>query len=221
MLDDLAPDVAMRLKRYLAVLASANQRMNLIGDPPELWPNRHLRDALELPRLKGPVIDVGSGAGLPGLVMALRDPDLSVTLLESVGKKATFLSTAAVELELSHVRVLCERAEVIGQDPEHREWYHTATCRGLARPAAALELVLPLVAPGGVAFLFLGSDDAERFEHQPFDRLGGTLKEIRGYRLPGEQVDRFLAEVRKTEHTPEEYPRRVGIPKKRPLGPRS
>ncbi len=219
MLDHLPQDVQDRLARYLELLEAASARMNLIGDPPDRWTARHLCDALELAALEGPIADVGSGAGLPGLVLAIVDPDRAVTLIESVGKKAAFLQETAEALGLTGVQVLRERAEIIGQDPAHRERYRASVCRGLARPAAALELTLPLVAPGGSAFYYLGSDDAAQFEALPaIAMLGGQLLALRSYRLPDESHDRFLAEVRKIAHTPEEYPRRPGTPKKQPLG---
>ncbi len=219
MLDDLAPDVAMRLKRYLAVLASANQRMNLIGDPPELWPNRHLRDALELPRLKGPVIDVGSGAGLPGLVMALRDPDLSVTLLESVGKKARFLEHLVATLGLAGVEVHTARAEELAHRPELRETFDLAVSRGVASVPVLLEYTLPFCCLGGrVALLKHGGIEDELSGATPaLDLLGGRLEKVHPVRVTGLAGGRVVVAFEKVYSTPAKYPRRPGMPAKRPL----
>lgn len=181
----------------------------------------HIADSLLVLRADIPLgaslIDIGSGAGLPGIPLAIVRPDLRVTLLESEKRKAAFLEVAAGELALE-VGVVPRRAEEFAHDPGGRERYDVAAARAVAPLAPLLELTLPFVRVGGNAVLLKGP--GVQREMLSSDRArevlgGGRTVQIRGVLAGGE--DRRIVVVSKTRPTPSEYPRRPGIPQRFPL----
>lgn len=215
---DLDPVARDRIDRYFALLADECTRHNLTADPAERWVARHLADAFALPPQNGRFADVGAGAGFLGVLLAIRDPALSMRLIESQGKRARFLATVVAELGLARVVVDQRRAETCGRDPALRDVHDGVVARALAPPAVTAELVLPLVRNGGRAWLWLGSDGARALEGEvPLDRLGARLGDVTEYRLPGDERPRFLARIDKVARTDGRYPRRDGVPAKEPL----
>ena len=164
------------------------------------------------------LIDVGSGGGLPGLPLRLARPDMRLTLLEANRKKAAFLVQATSRLGLDGVEVVAERAEVSGRDPRHREQYDIATARALAALPVLVELCLPFVRVGGRLLAMKTAAAAEAEAAGPaIERLGGRLVAV----APAATASRHLGEVvvvLKVTATPAAYPRRVGVPARRPLG---
>lgn len=158
---------------------------------------------------RGPLVDVGSGGGSPGIPLAAVLPEIQVVLLESNGKKCDFLR--AQSAAFANVTVVCARAEEHGRGVG-RDAYGTAVAQALAPPAVALEWCLPLVAVGGRAVLYTGGPGPglERVAA----RLGGGAPRVQA--VPGSER-RHLVVVEKLEPTPEEFPRRPGVAKKRPL----
>lgn len=167
------------------------------------------------------LIDVGAGAGLPGLPLKIVCPELRLTLVESVGKKAAFMEHAAAALGLRGVRVLTARAEELGQDRRLREQFDWAVARAVASVAVLAEYLLPLARVGGAALMpKKGELAAELAAAEPAWRLlGGEPPEIVPVDLaPDLEADRVLVVSRKVRPTPTGYPRRVGLPAKKPLG---
>ena len=197
---------------------------NLISSWPGLIgrPDRALiEDSLVLldflPPGRQRIIDVGSGGGLPGLPLRLARPDLSLTLLEANQRKAAFLVQAAARLQLEDVEVVARRAEEAGHDPRHREAYDFALARALAAMPVLVELCLPFVAVGG-RLLAMKTDAVEEAASArgAIARLGGELVAI----SPAASAARKLGEVvviEKVRPTPAEFPRRPGVPGRRPL----
>ena len=163
------------------------------------------------------VIDVGSGAGLPGLPLRLARPDLSLTLLEANRRKAAFLVQAAATLGLADVEVVARRAEEAGHDPRHRERYDFALARALAAMPVLVELCLPFVAVGGrlLAMKTAAAGEAES-ARVAIDRLGGRLLEIGAAASSARSLGEVVV-VEKVRSTPAGYPRRPGVPERRPL----
>ena len=163
------------------------------------------------------LIDVGSGGGLPGLPLRLARPDLSLTLLEANRRKAAFLVQAAATLGLADVEVVARRAEEAGHDPRHRESYDFALARALAPMPVLVELCLPFVAVGGrlLAMKTAAADEAES-ARAAIDRLGGRLLEIGVAPSSARSLGQVVV-VEKVRPTPAEYPRRPGLPERRPL----
>ncbi|MFW5714247.1 MAG: 16S rRNA (guanine(527)-N(7))-methyltransferase RsmG [Brevefilum sp.] len=165
------------------------------------------------------LIDVGTGAGFPGLVLKLIWPDTKVTLVESVHKKADFCRHMIERLEMEGVEVLRKRAEVVGQDQDHRQSYDLAVARAVARMPILMEYLLPLVHRNGIVMAMKGesapaeTQTAERAIHV----LGGRVNKLIHVELPGVVEERFIVVVDKVAQTPEEYPRRTGVPAKTPL----
>ncbi len=163
------------------------------------------------------VIDVGSGGGLPGLPLRLARPDLALTLLEANERKAAFLVQAAATLGLADVVVVARRAEDAGHDPRHRESYDFALARALAALPVLVELCLPFVAVGG-RLLAMKTDAAAEAESAQgaIARLGGELVEIGAAASAARSLGQVVV-VEKVRPTPPEFPRRAGVPGRKPL----
>ena len=165
------------------------------------------------------VIDVGTGAGFPGLPLKILYPQMHLTLVESIGKKANFCEHVVAKLGLERVDVLQMRAEELGQLTAHREHYDWALARAVALMPVLLEYLLPLVKVGGSVLAMKGEGGpAETQAAEKAARLlGGHLRQLMPLTLPGVVEERYLVVVDKVAATPQKYPRRVGIPAKRPL----
>jgi 16S rRNA (guanine527-N7)-methyltransferase len=163
------------------------------------------------------VIDVGSGGGLPGLPLRLARADLALTLLEANQRKAAFLVQAAAKLGLVGVEVVARRAEDAGHDPRHREAYDFALARALAAMPVLVELCLPFVAVGG-RLLAMKTDAAgeARAAGAAIARLGGELVEIGAATSAARSLGEVIV-VEKVRPTPPQFPRRPGVPGRRPL----
>jgi 16S rRNA (guanine527-N7)-methyltransferase len=165
------------------------------------------------------LIDVGTGAGFPGLVLKIIHPALRLVLVESVGKKANFCRHMVETLGLEHVEVITARAEELGQMPAHREKYDWAVARAVAAMPVLAEYLLPLVRVGGGMLAQKG--ESGPLEAQSAERalkiLGGSLRQLVRVTLPGVADERYLIIVDKTAATPSSYPRRAGVPAQKPL----
>jgi 16S rRNA (guanine527-N7)-methyltransferase len=166
------------------------------------------------------IIDIGTGGGFPGIPLAIARPDWGVTLLDSTRKKIDFLNDLTELLELDQrVRGLCDRSEAIGQMREHRGLYDIATTRAVGDAAVCAEYTLPLLNLGGVAILYRGHWDEAQTQalKSPVRKLGGEIMEVQRFQTPISQGDRTCIYLVKTDVTPEQYPRAVGIPSQNPL----
>lgn len=165
------------------------------------------------------LIDVGTGAGFPGLPLKILYPSMQVTLVESVGKKAAFCQHMIETLRLEGVEVINARAEAVGQDPLHREKYDWGVARAVANLRVLSEYLLPLVKVGGTMLAQKGESgpaEAQSAEHA-MKILGGKLERILPVALPGVVEERTLVLVDKVHATPPKYPRKAGTPYKDPL----
>jgi len=165
------------------------------------------------------LIDVGTGAGFPGLPLKILYPTMKVTLVESVGKKAMFCQHLVSVLGLEHVEVIQARAEDLGQDADHREKYDWAVARAVANLNVLGEYLIPLVKVGGTMLAQKGeSGPAEaQSAEKAMKLLGGKLRQLIPVNLPGVADDRYLVLVDKVAATPPKYPRKPGVPGKQPL----
>jgi 16S rRNA (guanine527-N7)-methyltransferase len=165
------------------------------------------------------LVDVGTGAGFPGLPLKILYPAMRLTLVESVGKKAMFCEHIVGMLHLDRVEVIKGRAEDVGCDPAHREQYDWAVARAVADMHVLSEYLLPLVRVGGIALALKGeSGPAEAQSAEKAMRmLGGRLKQMIRLNLPGVVEERYLVLLEKSAATPPKYPRKAGTPMKRPL----
>ena len=233
---DVALDAAQleRFDRYLSLLLEWNQQMNLttITDPAEVV-TKHFLDSLScllaLPRIdRQPLhdwlvrplraVDVGAGAGFPGLPLKIAWPALRLTLVEATGKKCRFLEQVVAELGLQHVTVVNSRAEDYGQGPQ-RASFDLALARALSRLPTALEYCLPLLKIGGWLIAQKGREPQEEIagSRLALNTLGGSLHDVVPVSVPGLEAQRALVIVAKAARTPAAYPRRAGIPQRQPL----
>jgi 16S rRNA (guanine527-N7)-methyltransferase len=213
-------------EQYGQELIAWNQEVNLTGivDPEEIAV-KHFLDSLSVYRVLSDMpadfslIDVGSGAGFPGLPLKLARPDIRLTLLESTGKKTAFLHHIVDTLNLAEVMVLTARAEEVGQQPAYREQYDVAVARAVAALPTLAEYTLPLVRVGGRVIGQKGQYPAEEVDAaaNALEILGGQIVQILPVAVPGLDAERHLVVMRKYKSTPTQYPRRPGVPAKRPI----
>lgn len=222
----LPPEMAVRvapgLVAYEKLLLDVAVPRGFIspGDAARLA-ERHVLDSAALyPLLDGvtSVIDVGSGAGLPGVVLAVLGA-FTVTLLEAEGRRWDFLLRVIGELGLD-AQVVRGRAEKIGHDPRHREGYDAAVARALGKVPVALELTMPLVRPGGRVVLAVGRSALAGLEaaSRASEALGGGEGVAEALDEGSEPAARWALTFQKRSTTPDRYPRRTGVPSRRPLG---
>lgn len=216
---------ALALMTYEKELMEWNRKFNLtaIRDSESIR-TKHFLDSFSCVlawKAKPPsnLIDVGTGAGFPGIPLKILYPNMKLTLVESVGKKAKFCEHLVSVLGLEHVTVIKRRAEEVGQDPHHRERYDWAVARAVANLNILSEYLLPLVKIGGTMLAQKGeSGPAEAHSAEGVMKmLGGNLREVVQVNLPGVAGDRYLVLVDKVTATPPKYPRKAGIPGKMPL----
>ncbi len=211
--------------QYARLLQEWNQRINLTAvSDDEGIRVRHFLDSLSCVKVTGDLngkrlIDVGAGAGFPGLPLKIVYPQLRLTLLESVGKKTAFLQAVVDELHLTDVTNLNARAESVGQDVSHRERYDWAVARAVAPLDTLLEYLLPFCRVGGHALAMKGERATAELEQAApaIATLGGGAPMLHAVQLPGRSEPSYLIVVKKVAATPRRYPRRPGIPAKRPL----
>lgn len=210
-------------------ILQGNQSLNLtrITDAQEFW-EKHIWDSLcgiasflgnLQTHVHAQVIDIGTGAGFPGLPIAIARPDWTVTLLDATHKKIAFLEQVRQHLALDHVKTLTARSEQIGHFPAHREHYDLALIRAVAAAAVCAEYALPLLKLHGTAIIYRGQwSDSETQALQPaVERLGGTIATIESAVTPITQSIRHTLYLQKVRATPAEFPRAIGVPVKHPL----
>jgi len=215
---------AGEFEKYSKMLLSANEVMNLtaITDPEEVK-IRHFADSLSLLSLYDfsgkKVIDVGCGAGFPGLPLKLGDKSISLTLLDSLGKRIDFLSEVCTSLNLSDVECIHARAEEQAREEGYRESYDIAVSRAVADLSMLSELTLPYVKVGG-AFIAMKAQNCEeelKSAENAIKTLGGEVEEIKEYTLYNTDITHKAIIIRKVSETPEKYPRRFAKIKSQPI----
>jgi 16S rRNA (guanine527-N7)-methyltransferase len=213
------------LMNYERELLVWNQKFNLtaIRDAEEIR-TKHFLDSFScvLAWKENPpsrLVDVGTGAGFPGLVLKILYPAMHLTLVESVGKKAKFCRYIADVMKMEGVEILAARAEDVGQMAAHRELYDWAVARAVADLPVLVEYLLPLLQVNGHMLAQKGaSGPAEVHKaEQAMKILGGEMQQLTRVTLPGVAEDRYLVVMKKIAATPGQYPRKSGIPAKKPL----
>ena len=226
---ELPADLGLTEKESVLLLThwrqvvEASSRFNLTAVNDEEAAEKHYRDCLAarglLERLPAGsrVLDLGSGAGFPGLVLASVCPDLSFTLLDATAKKCDFLRETAETMGLTNVEILCGRAEDVGRG-ELRESFDLVTARAVASLRELIELALPLLKTGGTLLAYKGANYQAEIDEaaHALAELCGEVGAVTAYILAGGDR-RALVTVRKLAPTPAKYPRRPGMPHKRPL----
>lgn len=222
----LSTDQVNAFQIYESELIYWNSQFNLtaIREPEEIR-IKHFLDsltcllALDLQRFPESMVDIGTGAGFPGIPLKIIRPRLRLTLVESVHKKANFCEHIIAKLGLKDVTVISKRAEVVGQISKHRQKYDVAVARAVAKMPVLVEYLLPLVRLGGLAVIQKGESAHGEVQSadKAIDILGGKLQCLIPVLLPGVVEERFLVILEKVAVTSPEFPRKPGIPAKKPL----
>lgn len=222
--DQTNPKAPEILQAYAKLLLEKNQVMNLtaITEPSEVA-NLHFLDSAALLLAEdlssGPVLDVGTGAGFPGLVLAILKPDLQVTLMDALEKRILWLQETANTLQVSNAVSVHARAEEAAKKPGVRESFAVVTSRAVADLRILSELCLPFVRMGGSFLAMKGSQSQAETEAalHAIEELGGSLERTIPYAIPGTDVSHAVLVIRKVRPTPERYPRRWAVLQRKPL----
>ena len=224
-------DIAEKLETYAALLDTRNRQINLtaVTDPGQVW-KLHFTDSIAILRNglysfpeKIRVIDVGTGAGFPGMVLKLFRPDWEITLLDAQAKRVSFLNEVADALfrdsARSGLNVIHARAEDLAHDEAHREVYDVSVARAVSRLRVLAEYTLPFLKTGGTFVAYKSAETDGEIEEagNALRTLGGEVTATDDFLLPHTDIARRLVAVKKTMPTEPRYPRRAGMPEKKPL----
>ena len=213
--------------RYYKLLVEWNKVMNLTGITElEEVVSKHFIDSLALVKAvslqdgrKVSGIDVGTGAGFPGIPLKIAFPNLKITLLDSLNKRIKFLNEVISQLGLQNVETIHGRAEDFGRDAKYREQYDYCVSRAVANAATLSEYCLPFVKVGGKFISYKANEveeETKQAEHA-LEVLGGACVDIQKFQLPDSEMNRAFVIIEKKKKTPATYPRKAGTPSKKPL----
>lgn len=207
---------------YKELLKEWNQKINLtaITEDNEIV-LKHFVDSLTVLKYihqNANIIDVGTGAGFPGIPTKIARKDVSVTLLDSLNKRINFLNDVIEKTNLENIKTVHGRAEDLGQNKEYRERYDIAVARAVANLSTLTELCLPFVKVGG-SFIAMKGNSTEEFEEakKAIETLGGKIEKIDRFNLPGTDIERNIVVIKKINKTPNQYPRKAGTPANKPI----
>lgn len=208
---------------YLELLLDWNEKMNLtaITVPDEII-LKHFIDSMTIAKQikeNAKVIDVGTGAGFPGIPLKIMREDIAVTLLDSLNKRINFLNEVMNQLKLTKIQTIHSRVEEFGQNKKYREKFDYATSRAVANLSTLAEYLIPLVKINGICISMKGSNVEEEIQQseKAISILGGKIETIEKFQLPKSDMDRNIILIRKVKSTPSKYPRKPGTPSKDPI----
>jgi 16S rRNA (guanine527-N7)-methyltransferase len=221
----LSEEQLQQFEMYYELLVEWNEKMNLTGitEKPQVY-EKHFYDSItpafyyDFSKVES-VIDVGSGAGFPGIPLKICFPSLKLTILDSLNKRLLFLQEVTKQLDLQNVSFVHSRAEDAGRDKNYREQFDLATARAVARMNVLSEFCLPFVKPGGAFLVMKGANIEEELNEgkKAIKTLGGKTEKVETLFLPKEQAERNIVIIRKQQKTPVTYPRKAGTPAKKPI----
>ena len=209
--------------KYMDLLIEWNEKINLtaITNRKDILV-KHFIDSLTIQRYLGDavnIIDVGTGAGFPGIPIKIVNPNLKVVLVDSLNKRINFLQEVIKQLNLDNIEVIHARAEDLGQNKKYRETFDIVTSRAVANMSVLSEYLLPLARVNGKCICMKGSDVEEELENSKYaiNLLGGKIEKVDKFELSNERIGRNIIIVKKLKNTPNSYPRKAGTPAKKPL----
>ena len=220
---DFSDEKLKKFFEFMKLLLKKNKVMNLTGitEPKEVI-LKHFIDSLTILKYineNGSVIDVGTGAGFPGIPLKIAEDSLEITLLDSLNKRINFLNEVIENISLDKTKTIHGRAEDFGQNAEYREKYDVAVSRAVAPLNILLEYMLPFVKIGGKCICMKGSNCAEEIENakNAIEILGGKIEKIEKFNLSNSDNNRTILVIKKTKKMSVQYPRKAGVPTKKPL----
>jgi 16S rRNA (guanine527-N7)-methyltransferase len=220
----LSADQMQKLDEYYHYLMEMNKNINLTSiTEPEEVAVKHFADSLTCFKLNltngDKIIDVGSGAGFPGVVLKIFNNNLSITMLDSLQKRVDYLNNLVSKLKLEHIYAIHGRAEEVGKDKNHREQYDVVVSRAVANLATLTEYCLPFAKVGGTFIAMKGPKASEEIEaaKKAVQITGGEIDSIIELKLPITGDERTLIKINKVKPTPDKYPRKAGTPGKKPI----
>lgn len=223
--EELTKSQKEQFNKFYDILIDWNKVMNLtaITEYEEVL-KKHFLDSLSITKVINleeiqSFIDVGTGAGFPGIPLKITFPHLKVTLLDSLNKRVRFLDEVICDLGLENVDTIHGRAEDIGKKEKYREQYDLCVSRAVANLATLSEYCLPYVKIGGVFISYKSGniDEEIRNSRKAVNLLGGVIEETVKFELPGTDIGRSFVIIEKQKSTPKKYPRKAGVPSKEPL----
>lgn len=209
--------------KYMNILLEWNEKINLtaITEPIDII-LKHFIDSLTISKYiakNAKIIDIGTGAGFPGIPIKIIREDVEIVLLDSLNKRVNFLNDVISKLDLKNIKAIHSRVEELGKNKQYREMFNVATSRAVANMSTLSEYLLPLIKENGIAICMKGSDYKEELDkgENAIKILGGRIEKIEELYLPNSNVKRSLIILKKVKNTPNKYPRKAGIPAKEPL----
>ena len=213
----------IQLFNYMNLLIEWNEKINLtaITNPDEII-IKHFIDSVtinEFIEKNSKIIDIGTGAGFPGIPLKIVREDISITLMDSLNKRIVFLEEIIKKLDLKKVETVHARAEELGNNKLYRQKFDYATSRAVAPLNYLLEYMMPFVKVGGCCICMKGSNIEEELKEaeSAIIKLGGKIENIWNFKLPETDIERNIIIIRKIKDTPKQFPRKPGIPKKQPI----
>ena len=208
---------------YMNLLIEWNEKMNLtaITDPDEII-LKHFVDSLTILKElsdNSKIVDIGTGAGFPGIPLSIMNPTLKITLVDSLNKRLIFLQEVVNKLGLKNIEIVHSRAEEFGQNKKYRESFDVATSRAVANLSTLSEYLIPLVKVGGKVVSMKAAEAQEEINEakKAIEVLGGTIETIKEFNLPESDIGRTVITIKKNKQTPSKYPRKPGTPSKEPI----
>lgn len=208
---------------YMNLLLEWNEKINLtaITNPDEII-LKHFIDSITISKYienNSYVVDIGTGAGFPGIPLKIVRDDINVVLVDSLNKRINFLNNVIENLKINKIAAIHSRAEEIGKDNKYREKFDVVTSRAVANLSTLSEYLLPLAKVEGKCLSMKGPDSTEEIENskKAVKVLGGTISNIYEFNLPESDIKRTIIEIKKVEGTPSKYPRKSGLPSKEPI----
>ena len=219
----LTEEQMLQFYKYMELLLEWNEKINLtaITEPEEII-LKHFVDSLTIAKnieKDSKLVDIGTGAGFPGIPLKIYRRDIAITLVDSLNKRINFLNDVIEKLDLEGIETVHARAEEFGKDKRYRESFDVATSRAVANLATLSEYLVPCVKIKGTCIAMKGSDVEEELNKakKAIQILGGKVKEIESFELPGGTIKRNLIFIKKEKGTPLKYPRKPGTPAKEPI----
>lgn len=219
----ISDEEIIKFYKYMELLLDWNEKINLtaITEQNDII-LKHFVDSLTIQKyLKNnvKVVDIGTGAGFPGIPLAIMNKTNKFTLVDSLNKRINFLNEVKQNIKLDNITAIHSRAEDFGQNKLYREKFDIAVSRAVANLSVLLEYLLPSIKVGGKVICMKGSQIEEELKEAKFciKELGGTINKIEDFYLPDTDMKRNIVVIEKVKSTPKKYPRKAGVPSKQPL----